>query len=42
MDKLVQTGPIPMKKYLFFDTINVENPKKKVIEFNSELNILTP
>ena len=42
MDKLVKAGPIPMKNYIFFDAINVDNPKKKVLEFNGELNILTP
>ena len=30
-----------MKKYLLFDALNVDNPKKKILEFNSELNILT-
>ena len=29
-----------MKKFLFFDPINVEGPKKKVLEFNQELNLL--
>lgn len=29
-----------MKKMLFFDQINVDGPKKKILEFNSELNIL--
>jgi phospholipase A-2-activating protein len=38
--KAVQSGPIPMKKYLFFDAVNVDNPKKKFVEFNQELNIL--
>lgn len=31
-----------MKKILFFDQINVDGPKKKLLEFNNELNILTP
>lgn len=31
-----------MKKYLFFDAVNVDNPKKKFIEFNTELSILNP
>ena len=40
MAKAVQVGSIPMKKYLFFDAINVDNPKKKFLEFNSEINVL--
>lgn len=28
---------LPMKKLLFFDAINVDAPKKKLLEFNSEL-----
>jgi predicted RNA-binding protein with PIN domain len=30
-----------MKKYLFFDAINVDGPKKKILEFNAQLNVLT-
>lgn len=30
-----------MKTLLFFDAINIENPKKKLLEFNSELNVLS-
>jgi hypothetical protein len=30
-----------MKQKLFFDAVNVENPKKKALEFNQELNILS-
>ncbi len=29
-----------MKKYLFFDAINIDGPKKKLLEFNQELGIL--
>ena len=43
MQKAVGSGGIiPMKKYLLFDALNVDNPKKKILEFNTELNILTP
>jgi len=31
-----------MKKMLFFDAINTDAPMKKILEFNSELNILHP
>lgn len=31
-----------MKTTLYFDSINVENPKKKLLEFNQDLHILTP
>ena len=31
-----------MKKLLFFDAINTDGPLKKILEFNNELNILTP
>jgi hypothetical protein len=37
MQKAEKTGVIPMKKYLFFDAINVDGPKKKLLEFNQEL-----
>ena len=30
-----------MKTFLFFDQIALDGPKKKLIEFNQELNILT-
>lgn len=30
---------LPMKKMLFFDAISLDGPKKKLLEFNSELNI---
>jgi hypothetical protein len=42
MDKMVTVGPIPMKTYVFFDAINVDNPKKKLLEFNAELAALSP
>ena len=29
-----------MKKMVFFDSINVDGPKKKILEFNVELGIL--
>jgi hypothetical protein len=29
-----------MKKHLFFDQINVDGPKKKLLEFNNEINLL--
>lgn len=29
-----------MKKMLFFDAVNVDAPKKKIIEFNNEMQIL--
>ena len=29
-----------MKKFLFFDAINVDGPKKKLLEFNQESNTL--
>jgi hypothetical protein len=28
-----------MRKMLFFDAINVDGPKKKLIEFNNESNV---
>jgi hypothetical protein len=31
--KATASGVIPMKKLLFYDAINVENPKKKIVEF---------
>ena len=37
MQKAEKIGVIPMKKYLFFDAINVDAPKKKLLEFNQEL-----
>lgn len=30
-----------MKKYLYFDAINVEGPKKKILEFNANLQVLS-
>lgn len=29
-----------MKKFLFFDAINVDGPKKKLLEFNQESGTL--
>ena len=40
MQKAEKTGVIPMKKYLFFYAINVDGPKKKLMEFNQELSVL--
>jgi hypothetical protein len=37
MQKAEKAGVIPMNKYLFFDAVNVDGPKKKLLEFNQEL-----
>lgn len=41
VQKATAVGVLPMKKYLVFDAINVDNPKKKILEFNSTMQLLT-
>jgi phospholipase A-2-activating protein len=41
VQKAQASGVLPMKKYLFFDAINVEGPKKKILEFNASLQMLS-
>ncbi|TNV85584.1 hypothetical protein FGO68_gene1924 [Halteria grandinella] len=41
VDKANASGVLPMKKLLFYDAINVDNPKKKVVEFVQAHGYLT-
>ncbi len=35
------TRMLPNKNQVFYDSINVDNPKKKLLEFNEECKVLT-